>query len=142
KVAKLRKQYPGKQILVMIDYLQLMRSDGRFENKNIEVGEITRSLKELAKEYNVPVYLLSQLSRGVESRQDKRPMMSDIRDSGSVEQDADVIEFLYRDDYYDNESENAGIIEVIIAKQRNGPVGKVELAYQKEHNGFYGIAYG
>jgi len=142
KVAKLRKQYPGKQILVMIDYLQLMRSDGRFENKNIEVGEITRSLKELAKEYNVPVYLLSQLSRGVESRQDKRPMMSDIRDSGSVEQDADVIEFLYRDDYYDNESENAGIIEVIIAKQRNGPVGKVELAYQKEHNGFYGIAHG
>src|SRR5699024_11952552 len=117
KVAKLRKQYPGKQILVMIDYLQLMRSDGRFENKNIEVGEITRSLKELAKEYNVPVYLLSQLSRGVESRQDKRPMMSDIRDSGSVEQDADVIEFLYRDDYYDNESEKDGIIEVIIAKQ-------------------------
>lgn len=142
KVAKLRKQYPGKQILVMIDYLQLMRSDGRFENKNIEVGEITRSLKELAKEYSVPVYLLSQLSRGVESRQDKRPMMSDIRDSGSVEQDADVIEFLYRDDYYDDESENAGIIEVIIAKQRNGPVGKVELAYQKEHNGFYGIAHG
>lgn len=142
KVAKLRKKYPDKEILVMIDYLQLMRTDKNYENKNIEVGEITRSLKELAKEYNVPVYLLSQLSRGVESRQDKRPMMSDIRDSGSVEQDADVIEFLYRDDYYDAESESAGIIEVIIAKQRNGPVGTVELAYQKEHNGFYDMAYG
>lgn len=139
KVSKLRKQYPDKEILVMIDYLQLMRSDGRHENKNIEVGEITRSLKELAKEYKVPVYLLSQLSRGVEQRQDKRPMMSDIRDSGSVEQDADVIEFLYRDDYYDDETENKGIIEVIIAKQRNGPVGTVELAYKKEHNGFYDI---
>lgn len=139
KVAKLRKQYPNEKILVMIDYLQLMRTDKNYENKNIEVGEITRSLKELAREYKVPVYLLSQLSRGVESRQDKRPMMSDIRDSGSVEQDADVIEFLYRDDYYDAESESAGIIEVIIAKQRNGPVGTVELAYQKEHNGFYDL---
>src|SRR5690625_1905851 len=141
KVAKIRKQYPDKKILVMIDYLQLMRTDKNYENKNIEVGEITRSLKELAREYNVPVYLLSQLSRGVESRQDKRPMMSDIRDSGSVEQDADVIECLYRDDYYDSDSANAGIIEVIIAKQRNGPVGTVELAYQKEHNGFYDLDY-
>lgn len=139
KIAKLRKEYPDKKILVLIDYLQLMRTDKNYENKNIEVGEITRSLKDLARDYKVPVYLLSQLSRGVESRQDKRPMMSDIRDSGSVEQDADVIEFLYRDDYYDAESENAGIIEVIIAKQRNGPVGTVELAYQKEHNGFYDL---
>lgn len=139
KVANLRKQYPDEKILVMIDYLQLMRTDKNYENKNIEVGEITRSLKELAKEYKVPVYLLSQLSRGVETRQDKRPMMSDIRDSGSVEQDADVIEFLYRDDYYDVDSDDAGIIEVIIAKQRNGPIGTVELAYQKEHNGFYDL---
>src|SRR5699024_121188 len=107
-----------------------------FENKTIEVGEITRSLKELARDEQVPVYLLSQLSRGVESRQDKRPMMSDIRDSGSVEQDADVIEFLYRDDYYDAESEKQNIIEVIIAKQRNGPVGTVELAFMKEFNLF------
>lgn len=109
KIAKLRKEYPDKKILVLIDYLQLMRTDKNYENKNIEVGEITRSLKDLARDYKVPVYLLSQLSRGVETRQDKRPIMSDIRDSGSVEQDADVIEFLYRDDYYDAESESAEI---------------------------------
>lgn len=139
KVAKLRKQYPDEKILVLIDYLQLMRTDKMYESKNIEVGEITRSLKGMARDFRVPVYLLSQLSRGVETRQDKRPIMSDIRDSGSVEQDADVIEFLYRDDYYDDQSEKAGIIEVIIAKQRNGPVGTVELAYQKEHNGFYDL---
>lgn len=136
KVSKLRKDYPDKDILVMIDYLQLIRSDRRYENKNIEVGEITRSLKELARDMDVPVYLLSQLSRGVENRQDKRPMMSDIRDSGSVEQDADVIEFLYRDDYYDSSSEKQNIIEVIIAKQRNGKVGTVELAFLKEYNLF------
>lgn len=141
KVRKLRKQNPDAEILVQIDYLQLMRSDKTYENKNIEVGEITRSLKELAKEERVPVYLLSQLSRGVASRQDKRPMMSDIRDSGSVEQDADVIEFLHRDDYYDAESDNQNIIEVIIAKQRNGAVGTVELAYLKDHNGFYDLEY-
>ncbi|MCF3941591.1 replicative DNA helicase [Oceanobacillus alkalisoli] len=136
KVSKLKKDYPDKDILVMIDYLQLIRSDRRYENKNIEVGEITRSLKELARDMDVPVYLLSQLSRGVESRQDKRPMLSDIRDSGSVEQDADVIEFLYRDDYYDSSSEKQNIIEVIIAKQRNGKVGTVELAFLKEYNLF------
>jgi len=136
KVKQLRRQSPDTPMLVQIDYLQLMRSSKRFENKTIEVGEITRSLKELARDEQVPVYLLSQLSRGVESRQDKRPMMSDIRDSGSVEQDADVIEFLYRDDYYDAESEKQNIIEVIIAKQRNGPVGTVELAFMKEFNLF------
>lgn len=136
KVKRLRRRYPDIPMLVQIDYLQLIRSTRRFENKTIEIGEITRSLKELAKDEDVPVYLLSQLSRGVESRQDKRPMMSDIRESGSVEQDADVIEFLYRDDYYDAESENKNMIEVIISKQRNGPVGTVELAYLKEYNLF------
>ncbi|GGJ61806.1 replicative DNA helicase [Virgibacillus salexigens] len=136
KVSKLRRKYPDKNILVLIDYLQLIRSDIRYENRNVEVGEITRSLKELAKDMDVPVYLLSQLSRGVETRQDKRPMLSDIRDSGSVEQDADVIEFLYRDDYYDYESDKKNIIEVIIAKQRNGKVGTVELAFLKEYNLF------
>lgn len=136
KVKQLRRQYPDVPMLVQIDYLQLMRSSKKFETKTIEVGEITRSLKELAKDEQVPVYLLSQLSRGVESRQDKRPMMSDIRDSGSVEQDADVIEFLYRDDYYNAETEKQNIIEVIIAKQRNGPVGTVELAFLKEYNLF------
>lgn len=141
KVSKLRSKYPDKEILVMIDYLQLMRPDEKQENKNLEVGEITRSLTTIAKDFSVPVYLLSQLSRGVEQRQDKRPMASDIRDSGSVEQDADIIELLYRDDYYNEDSEGDDIIEVIIAKQRNGPVGTVELAYKKEHNGFYDIHY-
>lgn len=136
KVKKLRRKYPDTPILVLIDYLQLIRPENRMENRNIEVGEITRSLKELARDMNIPVYLLSQLSRGVETRQDKRPMMSDIRDSGSIEQDADVIEFLYRDDYYNAESEKQNIIEVIIAKQRNGPVGTVELAFLKEYNLF------
>lgn len=141
KVSKLRRQNPDAEILVMIDYLQLIRSAKKFESKNIEVGEITRSLKEMARDLNVPVYLLSQLSRGVESRQDKRPMMSDIRDSGSIEQDADVIEFLYRDDYYDKESANQNIIEVIVAKQRNGAVGTVELAFIKEYNQFLDLDY-
>lgn len=134
RVAKLKREYPDKKMLVIIDYLQLIRSDRRHENKNIEVGEITRSLKELARDYEVPVYLLSQLSRGLESRQDKRPIMSDLRDSGSIEQDADVIEFLHRDDYYDAQTEKQNVMEVIIAKQRNGPVGTIELRYLKEYN--------
>src|SRR5699024_7038167 len=120
---------------------QLMRSSSNYENKNIEVGEISRSLKELARDTSSPVYLLSQLSRGVEQRQDKRPMMSDIRDSGNIEQDADVIEFLYRDDYYDAESDKQNIIESIIAKQRNGAVGTVELAFIKEYNLFADLAH-
>ena len=139
QVKKLKRQYPDVPMLIQIDYLQLIRTSQRFESKNIEVGEITRSLKELAKETDSPVYLLSQLNRGVESRQDKRPLMSDIRDSGSIEQDADVIEFLYRDDYYNPDSNKQNILEVIIAKQRNGAVGTVELYYQKEFNLFTGL---
>ncbi|WP_407270010.1 replicative DNA helicase [Radiobacillus sp. PE A8.2] len=141
KVRRIRKQYPDKQMLVIIDYLQLIRSEGRSERRDLEIGEITRSLKEMARDLNVAVMLLSQLSRGVESRQDKRPMMSDIRDSGSVEQDADVIEFLYRDDYYDKSSDKPNVIEIIIAKQRNGPVGTVELAFIKEYNKFLDLDY-
>lgn len=136
KVRQLRRKYPDEQILVMIDYLQLIRTEKRYESKNIEVGEITRSLKELAKDEKVPIVLLSQLSRAVTTRQDKRPMMSDIRDSGSVEQDADVIMFLHRDDYYNKESDKQNITEVIIAKQRNGPVGTIEMYYQREFNKF------
>ena len=136
KVRQLRRKYPNEQILVMIDYLQLIRTEERYERKDIEIGEITRSLKELAKEESVPVYLLSQLSRAVTTRQDKRPIMSDIRDSGSVEQDADVIMFLHRDDYYDRDSESDNIIEIIIAKQRNGAVGIIKMLYLKEFNRF------
>lgn len=125
--------------MVLIDYLQLIHSRSRGENRQQEVSEISRMLKGMARELNVPVMALSQLSRSVEQRQDKRPMMSDIRESGSIEQDADIVAFLYRDDYYNRESENNNTVEVIIAKQRNGPTGTVELAFLKEYNKFVSL---
>ncbi|WP_156289855.1 replicative DNA helicase [Oceanobacillus salinisoli] len=127
---------PGRNHLVIIDYLQLITPAKQRERRDLEVGEITRELKLLAIELNIPILLISQLSRNVESRQDKRPLMSDLRESGNIEQDADVIFFLYREDYYDRNTEKGNHMEVIISKHRNGPTGTVELVFEKEYGWF------
>jgi replicative DNA helicase len=127
--------------LIVVDYLQLMQSTRRTENRQQEIAEISRSLKGLAKELDVPVLALSQLSRAVEQREKKRPVMSDLRESGSLEQDADVIMFIYREEYYLKDSEKKGIAEIIVAKQRNGPIGTVELAFLKEYACFVNLAW-
>ncbi len=115
--------------IIMIDYLQLMQGSRRSESRQQEISDISRSLKEIARELQIPVVALSQLSRAVEQRPDHRPMLSDLRESGAIEQDADVVMFLYRDDYYNHDTEKKDVAEVIIAKQRNGPIGTVELAW-------------
>ena len=128
--------------LIVIDYLQLMQGRGSRNNDNRqqEISEISRSLKALARELTVPVIALSQLSRNVEMRQSKRPMLSDLRESGSLEQDADIVMFLYRDDYYKPDSEEQNLTEVIIAKHRNGPVDKLKLYFEKRFTKFTGFA--
>ncbi|WP_137596756.1 replicative DNA helicase [Paucilactobacillus kaifaensis] len=152
KCRRLAKEQ-GNLGLIVIDYLQLIEGTNR-ENRQQEVSDISRQLKKLAKELNVPVIALSQLSRGVEQRQDKRPVLSDIRESGSIEQDADIVGFLYRDDYYERDNddddspqdprdndENVGEVEVIIEKNRSGPRGTVKLLFVKSYNKFSSIAY-
>ena len=127
--------------MIMIDYLQLMSGSGRSDSRQQEISDISRSLKSVARELNVPVLALSQLSRAVEQRPDHRPILSDLRESGAIEQDADVVMFFYRDDYYNKETDKKGISEIIIAKQRNGPIGTVELAWLPEYTKFANLEH-
>ncbi len=140
KARRIKAEHHGLS-LVIIDYLQLMqgRASRNSDNRQQEISEISRSLKALARELGVPVIALSQLSRSVESRQTKRPMLSDLRESGSLEQDADIVMFLYREDYYDAETERKNITDVIIAKHRNGPIDTVQLYFEKRFTKFTGL---
>jgi replicative DNA helicase len=138
KARRLKAQQDIK--LIILDYMQLMRGSSSVESRQQEISEISRSLKALARELRLPIVAISQLSRAVESRNDHRPQLSDLRESGAIEQDADVVVLLLREEYYNPTSENQGIAEVIIAKQRNGPVGSLKLAFIKEHTRFENIA--
>jgi replicative DNA helicase len=136
KCRRLAQQHADGLGLILIDYLQLMRAHGTVENRVEQIGQISRGLKTLARELDVPVIALSQLNRGVEQRTDKRPVLSDLRESGSIEQDADLVMFIYRDEYYDPESEDEGLAELLISKHRNGGLGKVTLTFQKDYPRF------
>jgi replicative DNA helicase len=141
RARRLMRQH-GKLGLVIVDYLQLMQSTSQGENRATELSEISRSMKALAKELSVPVVALSQLNRSLEQRPDKRPVMSDLRESGALEQDADVILFIYRDEVYKPDSPDKGTAEIIISKQRNGPTGKITLTFLGEYTRFEGYAAG
>jgi replicative DNA helicase len=141
KVRKVQRENPNKKLLVMVDYLQLIAGNSKYKGNRLqEISDISRMLKAMARELKVSVMALSQLSRGVEQRQDKRPMMSDLRESGQIEQDADIIGFLYRDAYYNKNSEAGNITELIVAKHRNGPTGTVNLGFIKEYGKFINLA--
>jgi replicative DNA helicase len=140
KARRLHQQNPGGLGLIIVDYLQLLRPDGRVESRVEQVGQMSRGLKILARELQVPVIALSQLSRSVETRTDKRPILSDLRESGQIEQDADLVMFIYRDEYYDRESEREGEADIIIAKHRNGGLADVVLTFQKEYPKFMNFA--
>ena len=138
--ARRLKSQVGDLGLIVVDYIQLMTGRSGAESRQVEISEISRNLKVLARELEVPVVGLSQLSRTLESRQDKRPMLSDLRESGAIEQDADVVMFLYRDEVYNPESPDAGIAEVIVAKHRNGPTDTVRLAFLPKYTRFANMA--
>ncbi len=139
--AKARRLKMKKNLgLIIIDYLQLMEGRGRTESRQQEISEISRSLKILAKEINVPIIALSQLSRSAEARSDHRPVLSDLRESGAIEQDADLVMFLYRDDYYHPDTEKKNIAEIIIAKNRNGSTGISELVWLGQYTTFANLA--
>ena len=139
QVRRLQGQIKQELGLVLLDYLQLMEGSGS-DNRVQELSKMTRSLKGLSRELNVPIIALSQLSRGVEQRNNKRPMLSDLRESGSIEQDADLVVMLYRDEYYNPDTPDRGIAEAIIVKHRNGPVGTVKLIFQGEFTRFDNLA--
>ncbi len=136
RARRINRQEPNGLSLIVVDYLQLMQVPGSLENRVNQISEISRSLKSLAKELNVPVLALSQLNRAVEQRTDKRPMMADLRDSGAIEQDADVILFIYRDEVYNEDTDQGNKAEIIIGKQRNGPIGKTYLTFLKQYARF------
>ena len=140
RARRLARQYGGKLGAIVVDYLQLMQAVGQGENRATEISEISRSLKALAKELRVPVLACSQLNRSLEQRPNKRPIMSDLRESGAIEQDADVILFIYRDEVYNEDSQDKGVAEIIIGKQRNGPIGTVKLAFLGQYTRFENLA--
>jgi replicative DNA helicase len=139
KARRLKSREPGLG-LIIVDYMQLMTSGVTAENRVQEVSQISRALKILARDLDVPILALSQLSRAVEQRHDKRPILSDLRESGSIEQDADLVIFIYRDEYYNEDSDQQGLAEVILAKHRNGPTDSVKLSFLKRYAKFADLA--